>query len=37
VSDYLIAATADVIGAQPATLNVKHFPMFEGLRAPFRP
>lgn len=34
--DYLIAATADVLGAPLATLNVKHFPMFDGLRAPFR-
>ena len=34
--DYLIAATADVLGAPLATLNVKHFPMFKGLRAPFR-
>lgn len=34
--DYLIAATADVLGAPLATLNVKHFPMFEGLRPPFR-
>jgi predicted nucleic acid-binding protein len=35
--DYLIAATADVLGAPLATLNVQHFPMFEGLRPPFRP
>jgi predicted nucleic acid-binding protein len=35
--DYLIAATADLLGAPLATLNVKHFPMFEGLRPPFRP
>ena len=35
-ADYLIAATADVVGASLATLNVRHFPMFEGLRAPFR-
>ena len=35
--DYLIAATADVLGAPLATLNVKHFPMFDGLRAPFEP
>jgi predicted nucleic acid-binding protein len=35
--DYLIAATADVCGARLATLNVKHFPMFERLRPPFRP
>lgn len=36
-ADYLIAATADVLGANLATLNVKHFPMFQGLQAPFRP
>jgi predicted nucleic acid-binding protein len=35
--DYLIGATADVLGARLATLNVKHFPMFKGLRPPFRP
>jgi predicted nucleic acid-binding protein len=36
-TDYLIAATADVCGARLATLNMKHFPMFERLRPPFRP
>ena len=35
-TDYLVAATADVLGLRLATLNVKHFPMFKGLRAPFR-
>ena len=30
--DSLIAATAEHHGLQLATLNVKHFPMFEGLR-----
>ncbi|MCV6983568.1 type II toxin-antitoxin system VapC family toxin [Mycolicibacterium pulveris] len=35
LGDYLIAATADVKGYQPATLNVKHFPMFKNLRPPF--
>lgn len=29
--DYLIAATADVYGADLLTTNVKHFPMFEDL------
>lgn len=33
--DFLIAATAEVIGASLATLNVRHFPMFPGLRPPF--
>lgn len=32
VVDFVIAATADVLGAELVTLNVKHFPMFEGLR-----
>ncbi|MGH3647278.1 MAG: type II toxin-antitoxin system VapC family toxin [Micromonosporaceae bacterium] len=36
LGDYLIAATADVRGYELATLNVRHFPMFTGLRAPFR-
>lgn len=35
LSDYLIAATAETLGAQLATLNVRHFPMVPGLRAPF--
>jgi predicted nucleic acid-binding protein len=34
-ADYLIAACADVHGCELATLNVKHFPMFEGLEPPF--
>lgn len=35
LGDYLIAATAEVQGFELATLNVKHFPMFAGLRPPF--
>lgn len=35
LGDYLIAATADVKGLQLATLNVRHFPMFNDLRPPF--
>lgn len=35
IADYLIAATADVHGLELATLNVKHFPMFDQLRPPF--
>ena len=35
LGDYLIAATTDVKGYQLATLNVRHFPMFKGLRPPF--
>lgn len=32
--DYCIAATAHVHGLELWTLNVRHFPMFTGLRAP---
>ena len=32
---YLVAATANVKGYEPATLNVKHFPMFKNLLPPF--
>ncbi|HYF45652.1 MAG TPA: type II toxin-antitoxin system VapC family toxin [Acidimicrobiales bacterium] len=35
VVDYVIAATAQLHGLQLATLNVRHFPMFEGLAPPF--
>ena len=31
-ADYLIAATALVLDADPLTTNVRHFPMFTGLR-----
>jgi predicted nucleic acid-binding protein len=36
IADYLIAATADLHGLPLATLNVRHFPMFDGLSAPFQ-
>src|SRR5947208_3356242 len=36
LADYLIAATAEVRGLELATLNTRHFPMFKGLRAPFK-
>ncbi|MDA8039965.1 MAG: type II toxin-antitoxin system VapC family toxin [Actinomycetota bacterium] len=36
LGDYLIAATAEVEGLDLATLNVRHYPMVEGLKAPFR-
>ena len=36
LGDYLIAATAEVKGYRPATLNVRHFPMFTDLRPPFQ-
>ena len=35
VADLAIAATAEEIGAPLATRNLKHFPMFEGLSAPY--
>ena len=35
LGDYFIAATADVKGLDLATLNVRHYPMFKGLRSPF--
>ena len=37
LGDCLIAATADVKGYQPATLNVRHFPMIKNMRPPFKP
>lgn len=33
--DYLIAATASVVGADLLTTNVRHFPMIPGLRPPY--
>lgn len=33
--DHLVAATADVRGLDLATLNLRHFPMFPDLVAPF--
>jgi predicted nucleic acid-binding protein len=35
LNDALAAATAMSEGADLATLNVKHFPMFKGLKAPY--
>ncbi|MGH2930053.1 MAG: type II toxin-antitoxin system VapC family toxin [Solirubrobacteraceae bacterium] len=35
LGDYLVAATAEAGGCELATLNVRHFPMFRGLRPPF--
>ena len=35
VADLAITATAESIDASLATLNVKHFPMFQGLSAPY--
>jgi predicted nucleic acid-binding protein len=33
--DYVVAATAELHDAELVTLNVRHFPMFRGLRAPW--
>jgi predicted nucleic acid-binding protein len=33
--DYLVAATADVLGLDLTTRNVRHFPMFPDLRPPY--
>jgi predicted nucleic acid-binding protein len=35
LGDYLVAATALVEGLELATLNVRHFPMIEGITPPF--
>jgi predicted nucleic acid-binding protein len=35
VADLAIAATAEELDAALATQNIKHFPMFKGLRAPY--
>jgi predicted nucleic acid-binding protein len=35
LGDYLVAATAQIEGCELATLNVRHFPMFQGLQPPF--
>jgi predicted nucleic acid-binding protein len=37
IADYLIAATAQVLDARLITRNVRHFPMFPDLRAPYAP
>jgi predicted nucleic acid-binding protein len=33
--DYLLAATASVLGADLLTTNVRHFPMFDDLASPY--
>jgi predicted nucleic acid-binding protein len=35
LGDLVVAATAEQVDADLATTNVRHFPMFEGLRAPY--
>ncbi len=34
-ADFVVAATATLLDARLLTRNVKHFPMFEGLAAPY--
>lgn len=34
-ADYLIAATAMILDAELLTMNVRHYPMLAGLRAPY--
>jgi predicted nucleic acid-binding protein len=36
ITDYVIAATAELLAAELETLNVKHFPMIPGLKPAFR-
>lgn len=36
VADLIIAATADQLDLPLATTNIRHFPMFKGLRPPYR-
>jgi predicted nucleic acid-binding protein len=35
LADLVIAATAEQVDAELATTNVRHFPMFESLQAPY--
>lgn len=35
VVDYLLAGTAQALGADLVTTNVRHFPMFDDLRPPY--
>jgi predicted nucleic acid-binding protein len=35
LGDYLVAAAAEILGREIATLNVRHFPMFDELERPF--
>ncbi len=35
-ADLIIAATAEHLGLELATTNVRHFPMFRGLRPPYK-
>lgn len=35
IADLIVAALAQSLGAELMTTNVKHYPMFEGLRPPY--
>lgn len=35
LADLVVAATAEQVGAELATANVRHFPMFEDLQPPY--
>jgi predicted nucleic acid-binding protein len=35
LADLVVAATAEQVEAELATTNIRHFPMFAGLRAPY--
>lgn len=35
VTDYLLAAAAEQLGARACTTNLRHFPMFPDLEAPY--
>ncbi len=35
VADYVVAATAQLLGAELWTRNLRHFPMFPELRDPY--
>ncbi|MGH3868732.1 MAG: hypothetical protein ACRDQ4_21955 [Pseudonocardiaceae bacterium] len=35
VVDYLLAGTVSAVRADLVTINVRHFPMFDDLRAPY--
>lgn len=35
LADLVVAATVDEVGAELATTNVRHFPMFEDLQPPY--
>jgi predicted nucleic acid-binding protein len=36
IVDFVIAATAQLLDAHLATANIRHYPMFPGLRPPYR-